>query len=223
MGCVKICTYRAVKICTQVAPRISFWIARTAIAMLRCLYCTKRGLSSLSRHYAQSKPCAIRAGYARAPSAPPVVDDVPVPEPLDAEPDLQPEVAEGLARLLVKHSCHYTAIKEMIVTTKATLSTVGSLILADVKRSSDSCDLDLTGRIESILEKRLAIFDGLDTAHKQLKYIKRHFGADGKGAYVEPTKLYLGERCRTFTDPEDGTIYTYHEKEAHAVTFDLVS
>ena len=63
--------------------------------MAACSFCG-RTVRSLSRHYAQTKICGIKAGYLRAPPPPPAVEAPPV-EPAaddDLKFDLRPEVAE---------------------------------------------------------------------------------------------------------------------------------
>ena len=40
-----------------------------------------------------------------------------------------------------------------------------------------------------------------------MKYITRHYGEGGKGVFVEPRKLFLGERMCEWKDTSDGTIH----------------
>ena len=177
-----------------------------------CRYCGE-SFVSLSRHWATAMPCGIASGYL-APPPPPPPPDEPCNATEEEDHNVLITIGRGLAKLFVRHGCHHTAIQDMIATTKAALSNAASLVLSDVLQLGGFTSV--AKKLKAILEKRLSIFDSLETAHKQLKFIKKSFGE----TYVEPMRLFLGERTYTYTDEED-TIHTYKEKEAYAVTFDL--
>ena len=177
--------------------------------MTKCPHCLHT-FSALGKHLSRSPPCRL----SQYPPPPPLEADLE--EDDDAEKDIRVTVAHGLAKLLVRHGCHHTAVQEMIAMTNDVLAVAQSNILSEVRRLPGSSSI--VARIETIIAERLKLYEGLDTPHKQMKFIKKIFGPK----YVEPSLLFLGERTYTFED-EEGTIHTYKEQEAHAVTFDLVA
>ena len=132
---------------------------------------------------------------------------------------LKKHMGLGLAKLLIDHAAHHTQIKAIVDLVQSSLLLAGH----DLANKIVHCPrfqqplARLMGSqqfFEDMVTKELDIFDGLETAHKQLKFIKEMVD------FVAPFEVKFGRRAEQFID-DDGTVYTYKEKDRFGQFYDL--
>ena len=149
----------------------------------------------------------------------PFAEDNVLPESASELCVLKKHMGLGLAKLLIDHAAHHTQIKAVVDLVQSSLLLAGH----DLANKIVHCPrfqqplARLMGSqqfFQDMVTKELDIFHGLETAHTQLAFIKDMV------QYVEPFQVKLGRRAEHFID-DDGTVYTYKEKDRFGQFYDL--
>jgi hypothetical protein len=189
-----------------------------------CVGCGK-SVASLNQHWAKSPNCQPAAwemvessDYSEEPDLDEVLGPIAV-----SQDQLSKQVAQGLAKIIIFHGVHHTAVQQFVVTMKTVLEGTKRLVMHDVVAKSWQ-QLRWNGpyeRVEEIynnfaplLEPKFDIFKGLSTTKTQLAFIMKML------PYVEPVATYLGERAATWKD-SDGTVHVVKEKAAYVHTVSI--
>lgn len=179
--------------------------------MQSCQQCNREFIS-LRRHWARSPLCNPNV---RAPESP-VSEESSADEfgqATMAPHQVPAHVARGLAKVIIYHGVHHSALQTMMASTTAALQAVGEHILEDVvgtiSASSGASSHSMVAWLRPLVEEKLQIYRNLETPKQQMAFIKREL------PYVEPVPVYLGERPSTFLD-DSGEEHVFKEKSAYA-------
>ena len=164
----------------------------------------------------QHSPGCMPAELRFDPEEPP---SPPVAEQLDhgvrVAPSRKKMVAKCLAKLIIKHGVHHTAVASLVGSFTEILGEVGDGLWRDI---AATIQLPMHGTrgvlMHEVIKTHLHLFAGLETAKRQLAFIKEML------PYVEPVSAYLGERPQVYEEA-DGTVTTFKEKHAVVCNLDI--